>query len=49
MWDPASSKNFLRDCTLCRHTDTREFIPGVVFEKQCKQFAWLVHTKLIVT
>lgn len=36
MWDPASSKTSLCDCALCRSTDIREFIPGVILEKQGK-------------
>ncbi|XP_009573331.1 PREDICTED: glutamate receptor 2-like, partial [Fulmarus glacialis] len=35
-----AAKLFLRDCALCRRTDVREFIPGVILEKQvCSQFS----------
>lgn len=49
MWDPASSKTFLYDCAVCRCTGIREFVLGIMFEKQGKKIVWLVHIKLILT
>lgn len=49
MWDPANSKTFLHDCAVRKCAGIREFVPGIMFEKQGEKFAWLVHTKLMLT